>query len=285
MFFRRQNRKRRSLGDRLRDWYERLKAFVGRVGPYLILAVVAVSVPYLVLLGYRHVVSSPYFQVSDIDVRGAHHADVEELAGRANLVHGINIFDVEPASAKTVFEQSPWVRRASVDRRLPDRVVVSLKEYRPAAMLVDGGYGVVAASGRLIKRVEGTPGSALLDLPMLTGIAIDSTDQQRGRRLVAEAIRVAERYRQMGLAEGHPLSEVHVDPVVGLTLIEQTSGTEIRLGRGRYRQRLERLELLRRSLAERGIEPAYILLDQEESLDRVTVGRRSDQGRSGGQQK
>ena len=283
MFFRRQNRKRRSIGDRLRDWYERLKAFVGRVGPYLILAVVAVTVPYLVLLGYRHVVSSPYFQVSDVDVRGAHHADIEGLARRANLIHGVNIFDVEPASSKEVFEQSPWVRRASVDRRLPDRVVVSLEEYRPAAVLVDGGYGVVAASGRLIKRLDTTPGPALLDLPMLTGLAIDSTDQKRGRALVAEAIRVAERYQQMGLAEERPLSEVHVDPVVGLTLIEQKSGTEIRLGRGRYRRRLERLELLRKSLAEREIEPAYILLDQEESLDRVTVGRRSDQGRSDGQ--
>lgn len=276
MFRRRQNRKRRSLKERLQGWFESICAFGRRVGPYLVLAAVAVAIPYLVFLGYHEVVSSPYFQVSEIEIRGAKHADIDRLAGEAKLAHGINIFDVDPAATGQLFETSPWVREARVDRQLPDRVVVDLTERRPSALLVDDGFSVLGQDGRPIKTFEDRTPRPFLDLPMITGIGLDEIGEaERGGQLVREAIRVADIYDEMKLDREKPLSEIHVNPVLGLTLMTEGSATEIRLGRGRYRRRLERLETLRRSLAERDIEPAYILLDQEESLDRVTVGRRS----------
>ncbi len=278
MFRRRKNRKRRSLRDRLRGWFDRCVELGRRVGPYLLLAAVAVAIPYLVLSGYRRVTTSPYFDVADIDVRGATHSDVHRLAEQAALEHGKNIFAIDPDRAERVFEASPWVERAHIDRQLPDTLVVELEEPDPGAILVGRGRVVVSEQGREIETLAGPIPEELFELPLVTGLAPGELDEKQGRRLMREALKVAELYETMGLDEGGEISEVHVDPVVGLTLTIGEEATEIRLGRGEYRRRLERLERVRRALADREVEPAYILMDHDDSLERITVGRRQRHG-------
>lgn len=279
MFNRRENRKRRSWKERLRDWVDNASAFVRRVGPYGVLAAVAVTIPYLVWIGYQHVVTSPYFAVSDIEIRGADHAEVHRLAEKAHLEHGVNIFDVDPKATSEVFTASPWVRETTVDRQLPGTVVVTLREFQPAALLVEPTWTVVTREGTVIEQIEGTVPEAFLDLPLITGLSAGDLERDRSRKLLGDALRVATTYRQMGLADDRPLSDIHVDPVVGVTLTVEGTGTEVRLGREDFRKRLKRLRTVRRSLAEREIEPAYILLDHDEAVDRVTIGRRGRQGR------
>lgn len=278
MFGRRKNRKRRSLRERLRDWFDSTVEFGRRVGPYVVLAVVAVTIPYLVLTGYRRVTSSPYFDISDIDIQGASHAEVHRLAERAELVHGTNIFDVDPTAASKVFETSPWIERASVDRRLPDEIVVDLDELEPGALLVGSETHVVSTEGRPIEPVDIGTGGEFFELPMVTGLSLEDLQGKEGRSLMREALRVSELYASMGLGDGGQLSEIHVDPVVGLTLTVEGTATQIRLGRGKYRRRLERLRTVRETLAERDVEPAYILMDHDDSLERITVGRRQRHG-------
>ncbi len=278
MFGRRKNRKRRSLRERLRDWFDSTVALGRRVGPYVVLAVVAVTIPYLVLTGYRRVTSSPYFAISDIDIEGASHAEVHRLAERAKLVHGTNIFDVDPTAAANVFEASPWIDRATVDRQLPDKIDVDLDEFQPGAMLVGSETHVVSTEGRPIAPVDIGADEEFYELPMVTGLSLDDLEGEEGRSLMREALRVSELYASMGLSDGGTLSEIHVDPVVGLTLTVEGTATQIRLGRGQYRRRLERLRTVRETLAERGVEPAYILMDHDDSLERITVGRRQRQG-------
>ncbi|MFB6351050.1 MAG: cell division protein FtsQ/DivIB [Bradymonadaceae bacterium] len=279
MFGRRENRKRRSWKERLRDWVDSASALVRRVGPYGVLAAVAVTIPYLVWTGYQHVITSPYFEVSDIDIRGAEHARIQQLAEKAHLVHGVNIFDVDPKAAASVFEASPWVRRATVDRKMPDAVVVTLREHRPAALLVEPTWTVVSEQGAVIDQIDGEVPETFLDLPLITGLSAGDLKRERSRTLLREALQVAAMYDEMNLDETRAISDIHVDPVVGMVLTLEGTGAEVRLGRGDYRKRLERLRTVRRSLAERGIEPAYILLDHENAMDRVTIGRRGRHGR------
>lgn len=276
--FRRHNRRRLNLRDRLRERWEGLVDLAQRGGPYVVLALVAVAVPYLVFLGYKRVISSPYFQVSDIDIQGARFADVQSLAERAGLEYGVPIFEVGTSGAAEVFESDPWVREAAVERVLPDAVSVELEERRPAAVLVEEGIFAVDQQGRVIEAISGDEESDQFDLPFVTGFGPADLERKESRELMREAIEVASIYEELELDAAEELSEIHVDPVLGLTIMTEESATEIRLGRGDYRERLQRLEPVRRSLARKDIEPGYILLDREESLDRITVGRRQDQG-------
>lgn len=280
MFRHRENRRRRSTADRLQEWYASAVDGIRRVGPWVVLAAVAVAVPCLVYYGYHRVRSSPYFQVSNIEIEGVRHAEIERLAEEAELRHGVNIFAMERSEAEQALESSPWVTEARIDRQLPDALAVTVEERRPGAILVDEGFYVVDRSGRVVESIESPRRAGFADLPFVTGLSHKELDDGRGPELVRDAMRVADLYEELGLAEHRSLSEIHIDPVLGLTLVTEGVGTEIRIGDDRYRERLERLATVRRTLEERGVEPSYLLMDGE-SLDRITVGRRGRQGSAG----
>ncbi|MGM0556250.1 MAG: cell division protein FtsQ/DivIB [Myxococcota bacterium] len=241
----------------------------------MFLVAVAVGLPYGIFHAYIHTVSGHYFQLERIEVDGLERVERAELMERAGLLEGVNIFDVDARRAGEAMEAHPWIRKARVERRLPDQVVVDIEEYQPTAVLVDDGYHLVDAQGAVFMKLGAEEArEGLLELPLVTGIDVKSTSEDELRDQLLEALGVVEMYRSRGLAEWQPLSEVHYDPVLGLSIVTAESGTEIRLGRGRYRERLERLEVVQSSLVERGIDAEYILIDQESDLSRVAVGRR-----------
>lgn len=279
--FGRKNRKRR-------DPRQSFKALVKKVGslgrkalPVAFLLAVAIGLPYGIFHAYIRTVSGSYFQLEHVEVRGLEHIDRQELLERAGLLVGLNIFDVDLERADAAIEAHPWVKSASIDRRLPDRVSVKVEEQQPVALLIDERYHLINRDAVAFKTVASAdPVDDLLALPIVTGLEAEALEEAQGRALFHEAMDVVRMYREKGLASWESLSEVHVDPVLGLTLVTADTGVEIRLGRGRYRERLERLKVVQESVVQRAMEVDYILVDQESDLSRVAVGRRH-QPRSG----
>jgi len=281
MFGRRKNRRRRPFRERLRDWCDSGIECLRIAAPWALLGAVAVVVPLLVYAGYHQLLSSPYFRVSHIEIEGDPHAEIRRLAEEAGVVHGVNILRFDAEGAAERLESSSWIREASIVREYPDGLAVEIRERRPGGILVDGKFYVVDRKGRRIERVQTPEEAGFSSLPLVTGLSVEELEEERGRQWVREGLRVASLYDRMGLSEHRSLSEVHIDPVLGLTLVTEGTATEVRLGRGEYRRRLERLKTVRRRLEERGIEPSYLLLDGD-SFDRVTVGRRRSQGSASG---
>jgi cell division protein FtsQ len=275
MFGRRKNRKRRTLGERLRHLWEGTLDLGRRYGPRVCLIALGLAIPWLIVEGYQRAAASSHFDVSTIEVEGLERADRNRLARHMHLLRGENIFDLPVERARAQMASNPWIESVQIERDLPERLVVRVEEHDPAAVLATGRLAFVDREGRVFKTIEGdAPTESLASLPMISGLSRDELRTEHGRRLFEEAMHVVETYREMGLAEARPLSDVHVDPVLGMTLITERPVTEIRLGRRRHRARLEHLESLRDSLASREIEPAYILLDQPMPLGRAVVGPR-----------
>lgn len=278
MFGRRDNRKKRSKTERLKEGVSSIRDTVAAVTPYVLLGVVAIAVTLGIFRGYLYLADSAYLEIQSVEVTGVQWADREQLTHRAGLLRGVHIFDVDPDEARRALESNPWVKQARVDRQLPSTVRVHITERQPAALLVDSGYTVLDRRGRVIKTVEADNAVAdLLTLPLLTGLSKREVQQPAGRTQVKRALTAVDYYRRLGLdADNHGISELHLEPVLGLTLVTE-SGTEIQLGPRDWRVRLDRLETVRAKLAKRGIEPAYLLLDHrlgpDGRLRRVTVGR------------
>ena len=108
----------------------------------------------------------PWFDLRQIKVNGARHVTREQV----NLVvyqhlRG-NFFSADLDSARAAFTKLPWVRSASVRRRWPDALEVTLEEHKPLARCGDEGllntYGEVfqAATGQNLPLLSGPPGSA-----------------------------------------------------------------------------------------------------------------------------
>ncbi|MFB6262569.1 MAG: cell division protein FtsQ/DivIB [Bradymonadaceae bacterium] len=283
MFEPKVNRKRGASEPGEVAWTDRAAGLLRRLGPYAALVVVGVGVTVLVYLGYRRILTSPYFHLETVRIEGADFADRGELIRRSNLRSGRHALLVDTDRVREKVEAHPWIRRARVDIELPDRAVLRVRERKPSAVLLDDRYLALDAEGRVIEALEpGDPVESLLERPLLTGLERSDLRTEHGRALVEAALSVVKLYREMGLDESHPIGELHLDPLIGVTLVTRERATEIYLGWEPYRPRLARLRQLRGALEQRGVEPRYILLNRDGPGERAVVGPRRDQGTDAG---
>lgn len=105
--------------------------------------------------------------VQKIEVTGAVYTGKDDLQKALGLKKGDSLVGFDAASARARIEQLPWVRLASVDRMLPDRVNVTIYEHVPLARLVaDGKIWVINKDGQ---RIVADTQNAFPGLPLLQG--------------------------------------------------------------------------------------------------------------------
>jgi cell division protein FtsQ len=92
------------------------------------------------------------FRVREVFVVGRKHTPRPQLLAALGVDRGSPILALDPWDARARLVALPWVREASVERLLPDTVVVRLVEREPVALwqrrgtfsLLDGGGEVIA---------------------------------------------------------------------------------------------------------------------------------------------
>lgn len=72
-------------------------------------------------------------EVRAVQVEGRDRASAAAILGALGVARGTPILSIDPAAAKARLEQVPWVRTASVYRRLPDTLFVEMTEQEPLA--------------------------------------------------------------------------------------------------------------------------------------------------------
>jgi cell division protein FtsQ len=97
-------------------------------------ALYALALVLVVYAGTTMIAHSPVFPLRAISVQGnLEHVNrgqiVDALQGRVSGT----IFTVDVEAIRSMFQTMPWVRRAEVRRRWPDRLEVSLQEHVPLA--------------------------------------------------------------------------------------------------------------------------------------------------------
>lgn len=74
------------------------------------------------------------FRVGDILVTGRTNTDMDGLRAAIGLARGDPILDLDPETMRERIELLPWVRRASVERQLPDILRIHVVERVPFAI-------------------------------------------------------------------------------------------------------------------------------------------------------
>jgi cell division septal protein FtsQ len=184
----------------------------------------------------------PYFAITAVVIHSRGHLDHETLRTLAGVPRGASIWEVDAKEVAARVAASPWVRAVTARRDLPSRVVIRVRQYRPAAIvaLADPGGGLFYAvrPGRLVARVSADDPT---DLPYVTGLA-DPTLASGGTNVaLARALRLL-RVARRATPEIGAVSEIHVDTQRGLTLLPTRpqvpivigwSGFERKVGRAR----------------------------------------------------
>ncbi|MCW5892119.1 MAG: FtsQ-type POTRA domain-containing protein [bacterium] len=185
-----------------------------------------------------------YFAVHEVALQHRGRLAPEALREAVAIAPGTSIWDVDREAIVARVQALPWVRTVRVRRQLPDRVVVRVREHRPAAIVALDGDAVelfyVAANGRIFAAVGGTDGR---DLPYVTGIRRDDLDGRRGfgPRAVHRALGLLRLVARDATGLG-PVSEVHVDAATGLTLHPMQPAVPIVLGWGGYGEKIARVQ-------------------------------------------
>lgn len=221
---------------------------------------------------WRYGVRGDLLRLREIRFSGLSQLNAAALAELSPVRPGDHLLLCDTELMARALRRDPWVATVEIHRRLPPALEVVVTERQAAALVDLGGLYLVDTTGQVFKRAA--PGDGL-DLPVVTGLereAFEARGDDGGEELrLRSALGLLGRWREAGLDRRAPISEVHLDPVLGTTIYAGDEGMEIRLGQGDLPRKLERLDVLLARLETDGVQGEVIHLDNRRHPDWVAV--------------
>lgn len=123
------------------------------------------------LLGYA--VSGPWFSVRSISVTGLHHQDQAAVIAAAGLQRPGSLLVVDGDTIRRKLARLPWVRSSSAEPLLPNRILITIEEWKPVAVYQAGTGGRSAYVSELgVVLAEGKPDAQLVGVVGPVGSAL-----------------------------------------------------------------------------------------------------------------
>ncbi len=96
-------------------------------------------------------------KIDTIGIEGNSHTDREAILAALNARRGAPLLGLNLKESKTQLEQLPWISKATIERRLPDRLYVAVTERTPAALWQhEGRFDLVDIDGVVIANADAT---------------------------------------------------------------------------------------------------------------------------------
>lgn len=173
----------------------------------LLVGALAVVVILAAGLGIARFTSGSTFYVDSIEISGTRHLTRDAVLGLALVPDGTSLLRVDRRAVRARIEADPWVASVTVKRRLPDTLVIEVREREPAAVIDTGGteLWVVSADGywlgertsaetgtlsiRDLEEVDPRPGKRASSETLLNAVRIAAglSDELRSRTRVISA--------------------------------------------------------------------------------------------------
>lgn len=219
----------------------------------------------------RYMTSSPRFAIKTVQIDGQNRKTPQEVAALGGIAIGENVFSVDLDVSRRKIEDDPWIKSATVTRKLPGSLVVTVVEHEPVLLVaIEGKLYLASRGGDVFK--EALPDDPL-DMPVVTGIGAKDVvrDREGVQKDVQRALDVLDELSKTTIVKRYPLQEIHLvkDGTVEVTVGQ--GAIALHLGAMPYRGKLEQAERVFEELARRKTEPSIIFLDNESSPDRVVV--------------
>jgi cell division protein FtsQ len=91
------------------------------------------------------------FKIEHIDIEGRQETSSDDLRAALALDQGAPIFGFDTAAAHERLKTLPWVHSTTIERHLPDTVLLRIVERRPIALWqLDGKFSLIDTDGAVI---------------------------------------------------------------------------------------------------------------------------------------
>ena len=103
------------------------------------------------------------FKLADVTVEGRDYVERDAILAALNVKAGDSLLGIDLQGARKRLEAIDWVASATVERRLPDTLYVTLKERRAVAIWQNGEeYTLIDRDGRTVRASRMPPGAEKL---------------------------------------------------------------------------------------------------------------------------
>jgi cell division protein FtsQ len=258
--------------SRIETLHHRLKRRAGHILSDILkaslLLIIILTVTALLIVGYSHAMSTPYFGIRETQVRGCKELTEKDVLILAALKPAQNLLAVNADMIRDRVRKSPWIKDVFIGRELPKRLVIEVRERTAIALLKkDDGFYLMDADGLAFKKLEAGDES---DLTALTGCFRDGRLNQQ---LLTKSI---EMFRYLSTAESlfpiRSVAEVNGDEIFGFSIFTD-GGLCLRLGFDHYDNKIKRLKPVLADLEKRDIDLKYVLIDLTDPA-KITVQKR-----------
>jgi hypothetical protein len=140
-------------------------------------ATVLVALGYGVSLLVDWARQSDVFVVSEIHVLGTRKLAASDVVAAAGIDAGENLLRISPHAVEDAVSALPEVKRAFVQKRLPDKLVIRIADRRPCFLVSCGCLWLVDREGAVLRRGGGRD---VERLPMVAGLNVSAAGGSRG---------------------------------------------------------------------------------------------------------
>ena len=193
------------------------------------------------------ILQTPYFKVTSLNVTGNNRLSAQEILDTARIGPDTNVLLVNLPLARKYLLSHPWIAAAEVSRELPGKLLLTIKEHRPLAIMDMGRKFLINMEGTIFKEVSDTDP---VELPVIEGLDFSDLDLGDIRRSANydAVLSLLEMERNPACILSHQrMRLIRVDREEGVTLysagpIQSVRINAIKIGYQDYSEKFVRLE-------------------------------------------
>ncbi|MGI6316093.1 MAG: cell division protein FtsQ/DivIB [Christensenellales bacterium] len=150
-------------------------------GRWVIIVVLLFIILICAVAGYM-LLTSTYFKVSDIQLRGVSLVDYDEVLSFSGVKAGGNMLLINPDRVAAAVEDHPMIDAARVERSFPQTVIITVVERAPRAAVQTVSQFIIVDEYMNIINIAAQPPNT--DIPVIEGVL--AVDVQPGQALTLD---------------------------------------------------------------------------------------------------
>jgi cell division protein FtsQ len=184
-----------------------LARFVTSVSLKISIVIIAmVSVSLMLVYLYKCIVTSPYIELTDVQITGVEESTKRELIKMAGLNGRTCLLTLNPDEIKAKMERHPWVRSVELEKRFPHTLMVKAEKQSPMALVSFDKLYYMNKWGKVFKEVDTGDD---MDYPIVTGVS--KGGENAGEKLTLAAGILEAFASETGHWSLDDISEIHVN--------------------------------------------------------------------------
>ncbi|MFH1874283.1 MAG: FtsQ-type POTRA domain-containing protein [Pseudomonadota bacterium] len=189
---------------------------------------------------YLVIVFGPFFNVEKVIVAGElTHLNQSQVETLAKVSPGQKLFGVNVQKMHLNLKKHPWVKQATVRRRLPDTVWIYIEEYQPVAIFINKNKPYfVDEQGIAFKQIEAGESK---NFEIISGLR-NFENQQELQAELKQSLELISLYKKSKFSQILGIAELHYAKPYGFSIITEKGPIEIFLGNSFSQEKFQILD-------------------------------------------